>query len=229
MIDFFVILYIFLFLSTSSITLAYYRKVKQASKEYIKAKKALDDIIISFNRELQREEEKIRELTQRNEIKITKALETVERIEPKIDEIDNRLKKIEDSIYNKSQEQSAEKKKFEEESKQEEEPIKETIVSAVVSGGQESNIVTNRPIPLRREKALSNLTSTEYRILELLAKEGEKTAIQIRNEINLTREHTARLMKKLFISGYIERRTDRTPFVYRLKKEMEELLKSDDS
>jgi len=229
MIDFFVILYVFLFLSTSGITLLYYRKVRQASKEYIKAKRALDDIIISFNKELQREEERIKEISSKNEVKIAKALEAVERIEPKIADIENRLRKIEESSSDKGQEQPILKRKPETLTKQEEEPIKETIVSTVMPGGQESNVLTYPPIPLRRERALSSLTSTEYKILELLAKEGEKTAIQIRNEINLTREHTARLMKKLFISGYIERRTDITPYVYRLKREMEDLLKSDET
>ena len=224
MIDIFVAIYIFLFLSTSSMTLFYYLKIRQASKEYLKAKRALDDIVISFNKELQIEEEKFKEIAQKNDVKIDKALDAVARIEPKITNLEDRLKKIEESTENIAQEQVVLKRKIDSSLKQETEPVKETILTSVTTNGQESNIYSIPPIPLKREKALSALTDTEVKILELLANQEEKTAIQIRNEIKLTREHTARLMKKLFISGYIERRTDRTPYVYRLKKEMEGLL-----
>jgi len=58
----------------------------------------------------------------------------------------------------------------------------------------------------------------------LLVSEGEKTASKIRERIGLTREHTARLMKSLYSRGYIERRTDKMPYVYRLKDEMKDIL-----
>jgi DNA-binding MarR family transcriptional regulator len=103
-------------------------------------------------------------------------------------------------------------------------------MTSVTTAGYETNEKFDvSPIPLRRESALASLTETELKILEILAQQGEKTAIQIRNEIKLTREHTARLMKKLYVSDYVERRTDRTPYVYRLKKEMETLLNANDS
>jgi len=224
MIDIFVAIYIFLFLFSAGMSLLYYLKIRQASKEYLRAKRTLDDIVISFNKELQIHEEKFKEIVQKNNAKIDKALDTVARIEPKITNFEDRLKKIEESTENIAQDQEALKRKINSSLKQETEPVKATILTSVTTNGQESNTYTVPPIPLRKEKALSALTETETKILELLANQGEKTAIQIRNEIKLTREHTARLMKKLFISGYIERRTDRTPYVYRLKKEMEGLL-----
>ena len=80
-------------------------------------------------------------------------------------------------------------------------------------------------IPIKREKALEPLTETELMVLETIGKEGEKTAPEIREKIGLTREHTARLMKKLYKDGYMERDTHKMPYIYRLKEEMQKILK----
>ena len=56
-------------------------------------------------------------------------------------------------------------------------------------------------------------------VLETIAKEGERTAPEIREKIKLTREHTARLRNKLYKDGYLERDTNKMPYVYRLKEE----------
>ena len=84
-------------------------------------------------------------------------------------------------------------------------------------------------IPIRREKALAPLTETELSVLEILALEGPKTAPEIKDKIKLSREHTARLMKKVYEEGYVERDTGKIPFKYRIKKEMEKLLKKTES
>jgi uncharacterized membrane protein len=80
-------------------------------------------------------------------------------------------------------------------------------------------------IPIRREKAIAQLTDTELSVLEMLASEGPKTAPEIKERVNLSREHTARLMKKLYEEGYLERETGNIPFRYSVKKEMEKLLR----
>jgi DNA-binding MarR family transcriptional regulator len=69
------------------------------------------------------------------------------------------------------------------------------------------------------------LTDTEISVLEMLAAEGSKTAPEIKEKVQLSREHTARLMKKLYEEGYLERETNKIPFKYSVKKEMENLLK----
>ena len=80
-------------------------------------------------------------------------------------------------------------------------------------------------IQLRRDKAIGSLTYTEIALLEMLSKEGAKTAPEIKNTVKLSREHTARLMKKLYEGGYVERETGKIPFRYSVKKEMEKLLR----
>ena len=89
---------------------------------------------------------------------------------------------------------------------------------------KEPSLPARSAIPLRRERALAPLTPTELKVLEILSVEGDKTVREIRNRIGLTREHTGRLMKSLYDKGYVERRTDKIPYVYRIKKEMEDML-----
>jgi len=79
-------------------------------------------------------------------------------------------------------------------------------------------------MPIKRDKALAALTETEIAVLEMLSKEGAKTAPEIKERVHLSREHTARLMKKLYEDGYLEREAGKIPFRYSLKKEMEALL-----
>jgi len=43
--------------------------------------------------------------------------------------------------------------------------------------------------------------------------------------VGLSREHTARLMKKLYEEGYLERETGKIPFRYSAKQELEKFLK----
>jgi DNA-binding MarR family transcriptional regulator len=71
---------------------------------------------------------------------------------------------------------------------------------------------------------LAQLTETELLVLEFLSTEGEKTAPEIKDKVKLSREHTARLMKKLYEKGYLERSSNKIPFTYRLKEEMQRFL-----
>ena len=80
-------------------------------------------------------------------------------------------------------------------------------------------------MPIRRDKAIASLTETEVAVLEFLSAEGPKTAPEIKEKVQLSREHTARLMKKLYEEGYVERETGKLPFRYSVKKEMEKLLR----
>ena len=57
-------------------------------------------------------------------------------------------------------------------------------------------------------------TPTELQVLTSLANEGPKSAPEIGKVIGRSREHTARLMKKLFEEGYVRRDQTRIPFRY---------------
>jgi DNA-binding MarR family transcriptional regulator len=208
----------------------YYRRIKDAQKEYEKARDLVSDVIISVNKDLQRQSERLSSVsaktdttiyeTQKNTnklkedntrlAKIESDIMSFSEIEPKVSaqirEID---KKVENLIttQKKLEQQISEAEKFKQR-------IKEQAEAKIEAA-----------IPIRQEKALAPLTPTELSVLEILANEDRKTAPEIKGKTNLTREHTARLMKKLYEDGYLERDTSKIPFAYSLKEEMRRILK----
>ncbi len=103
--------------------------------------------------------------------------------------------------------------------------FEEQIQKLPTTQSQEAkNEIVLPPIPIKRDKALAALTDTEITVLEILSKEGAKTAPEIKERVSLSREHTARLMKKLYEEGYLEREVGKIPFKYSIKKEMENLM-----
>jgi DNA-binding Lrp family transcriptional regulator len=77
--------------------------------------------------------------------------------------------------------------------------------------------------------AIAHLTATEIHVLEILVKDGSKPAPELQRIIGKTREHTARLMKKLFDEGYVERDSEKIPYSYsiseRARTPVEEMVK----
>jgi CRP-like cAMP-binding protein len=68
-------------------------------------------------------------------------------------------------------------------------------------------------------------TPTELQVLTMLANEGPKSAPEIGRVVGRSREHTARLMKKLFEEGYIRRDQTRIPFRYSLVERVKQTFK----
>jgi len=223
------IIYVFLFVFTTCILFLYYRRIREGVREYTKAKTVLDDIILSFNRDLQRQEEKIQEISNKSEKASVENSRAIEEINSRIADIKVQLEnlvKTKESFINNY---DLIKKKIDELASQRDEILEK--ISELESLGMKMipEDKGKSAIPIRREKALAPLTETELKILELLAVEGEKTVPQIKDIIKLTREHTARLMKKLYASGYVERRTEKMPYLYRIKEEMKNILKKQDT
>ena len=234
MTDVFLILVGVLLAATVGAAVEYYRQLRRVRKEYEKAREAVEDIVLSFNRQLKREAEKLELVAYKVEAVSSKSDRAIKRaeevgkklrsFEPKIgvglkdgekmlarlDEID---KKVRDVVA--SQEALTAKISDIEKRARQFSMIPEAEIEAV--------------IPIKREKALAPLTETELSVLETLTMEGPKTAPEIKDKIKLSREHTARLMKKLYEEGYLERDTSKIPFKYRVKKEMEKLLRKAES
>jgi len=80
--------------------------------------------------------------------------------------------------------------------------------------------------PVRELGALPSITTpTELQVLRLLANEGPKSAPEIGQVVGRSREHTARLMKKLYEEGYIRRDQTRIPFRYSLVERVKQTFK----
>lgn len=79
-------------------------------------------------------------------------------------------------------------------------------------------------IPLEDDNILQQITGTELDVLKIIVDLGEGTVPEIKDAIGKTREHTARLLKKLYEKGYIDRNTSSMPYRYSIRKEIRELI-----
>jgi predicted transcriptional regulator len=219
---------------TVGAAIKYYKQLRRVQREYEKAEQVVEDIVLSFNRQIRQEADKLELVAYKVEAvssksdnalrkaeevdkkllplesKIGVTLEDREKLLMRLDEVD---KKVRDAVV--SQEALTAKISTMEEQAQQFSMFPEAKIEAV--------------IPIKREKVLAPLTETELSVLEMLSLEGPKTAPEIKGKIKLSREHTARLMKKLYESGYLERETSKIPFKYSVKKEMEKLLRKAES
>jgi hypothetical protein len=219
---------------TVGAALEYYKQLRKAKREYEKARMAVEDIIISFNRQFKQESDRLELVAYKVEAVSSKSEKALQKVEDSDERILGLEKKVDTTVEDKekvlmklneidgkaydlvtSQEMLASRLSAIEEQVQRPALMQEAKIDAV--------------IPIKREKALAPLTETELSVLEMLSAEGSKTAPEIKSKIRLSREHTARLMKKLYEDGYLERDTGKIPFKYSVKKEMEKLLKKSES
>jgi len=106
-------------------------------------------------------------------------------------------------------------------------------VKSKLSALQQMNLDTNA-LPKRENLAavvsdgdfLASLTPTERLTLEILRDEGAKAAPEIGKRLQKSREHTSRLMKKLYMEGYVDRESNRAPFRYRLNEALRSTFES---
>jgi chromosome segregation ATPase len=220
--------------ATIGASVEYYRQIRKAQKEYEKAREAVEDIVLSFNRELKREADRLELVAYKVEgttAKTDASLKRVDSIEKKIAPIESKLRAISEndaSILSKIAE--VDTKTHNIEAAHQTLKTKITEVEEQVQKLSAAPEIKSAPvIPIRRDKAMAALTDTEVTVLEMLSAEGSKTAPEIKDRIRLSREHTARLMKKLYEKGYLERETGKIPFRYSVKKEMKKFLKKAES
>lgn len=215
--------------STLVVTLLYGRRIHEVKKKYVEAKSVVGDIVASFNRQLQKQKagfetssRKIDAVATRSDLvalKLEQQNKVVQTLVEKMGALskwEKRVAKIND-LETKIGEVAS---------------IEDSLLKKLAdiehrgSLRKSGEVKIDSAIPIKTEKALAPLTETELVVLELLAVEGEKTAPETKHRIKLSREHTARLMKKLYEEGYLERKADKIPFTYRLKEEMLRILKN---
>ena len=220
--------------TTVGAAIEYYRQIRKAQREYEKAKGAVEDIVLSFNRELKREADKLEIMAYKVEGSTSKAdtgLKRIDNIEKKIAPFESQVSTIsENNTSILAELTSVDMKMRDIEASHETLKKKITGLEEQVEKFSTAPEVRNESvIPIKRDKAMAALTDTELAVLETLSTEGSKTAPEIKERVKLSREHTARLMKKLYEEGYLERETGKIPFKYSVKKEMEKLLKKTES
>ncbi|HMK95351.1 MAG TPA: MarR family transcriptional regulator [Candidatus Limnocylindrales bacterium] len=222
---------------TVSTAVEYYRQLGKAQREYEKAKGIVEDIVLSFDRELRREAEKLDLVAFKVEGNLAKAdtsLKKADNLEKRLEPFENQIETVSQSVRQTSTSilsglTTLESKIIGVEATQ------QTLNARIAKFEEQFQKFTATPetmgepsmpvIPIKRDKAMATLTDTEIQVLEMLSSEGPKTAPEIKDRVHLSREHTARLMKKLYEEGYLEREERKIPFRYSIKAEMEKLLK----
>lgn len=213
-------------LGTSAVIL-YSKRIHSARDEYVNTKHVIDDIIFSFNKQFKDQSKKLESLTKKLDSYILP------------DDLMERLEKQEKEIAI-LMERAMSFSNFQQESKRidmlehklsEALTMKKALLEKIEdvrkqrSKSRSSNTSIRSAIPIKREKALAPLTETELVVLELLSTRGKGTTPEIKKNIGLSREHIARLLKKLYVEGYLERSSGKVPFTYQLKEEMRKILK----
>jgi predicted transcriptional regulator len=207
----------------------YYKQIRKIRREDEAAKEVVGDIVLSFSRQLRRQDENLELVAYKVEAASSKS----DRAIKKAEQGERQLQSFASKTDASAEDREKLLVRIGEVDKVARDVIasqKELVarVSAIEKQTQRfptvSELGVEAVMPIKREKVLAPLTETELSVLETLVVEGPKTAPEIRDRIKLSREHTARLMKKLYEEGYLERDTTKIPFKYRAKKEMKKLL-----
>jgi DNA-binding MarR family transcriptional regulator len=216
--------------TTVAASVEYYGQIRKAQKEYEKAKDVIEDIVLSFNRELKREADRLELIAYKvegNSAKADTSLRKIDNVEKKMAPLENQFGAVSQNNANILSGLTGLESKI-----KDIEASQETLRLKIAGFEEQIQKFTVAPeiksepvVPIRRDKAMAALTDTEIAVLEMLSSEGPKTAPKIKDRVQLSREHTARLMKKLYEEGYLEREVGKIPFRYSIKKEMEKLLK----
>ncbi len=187
---------------TLSAAMIYYKKIREIKKEYESKEDLIKNITIGIARNIYLKLKNIESAVMNlksdiNEalIKSERALETSETTNQDVQKIFKRMNEIERMLIE----------------------VKERI--------ERKPVKIEAPIPIDDKAVLDGLNDTELKILMILDELEEGTVPEIRRRINKTREHTARMLKKLYDKGFIDRNTSSIPYRYYLRKEVKEIIK----
>ena len=202
-----------LFTVTIAASFIYYKRIQQAHLEYENSKDVVRSITHGFTQQLRNIATSIltveREASDAQQVAgealrtSTQAVEAVKDNSEKVSEISLKMEQANMAIASLREEVQGLAKRR---------PV--MAVQPSVDG----------PIPLRQDAVLDQLTPTELEVLMLIEEMEEASGPAIREKVNKTREHTARLLKKLFESGFIDRNTSGMPYRYSVRKEIRDLI-----
>ncbi len=202
-----------LFAVTLAASFIYYKRIKLAQEEYENSKDVIRSITVGFTQQIKKIANSIRNIEidasearaiASEAIKVSQ--ETMETVKETSGERQRIAEKIEDT------------EKALAEMKEEMQKLSRRPVAVP------ARVAVDAPIPLKQGAVLDRLTPTELDVLTLIEELGEGSVPQIRERIQKTREHTARLLKKLYDRGFIDRNTSGMPYRYHIRKEIRKLI-----
>jgi DNA-binding MarR family transcriptional regulator len=203
-----------LLLVTVAASIIFYHKIKEATTEYKGAKEFVYNITFGFTRQVNRlQQEMTKAENEATTAKIVasealrnsgeakeatlKGLEAVKTIQNRVDSTESEV----ESIRKEIQKLAAA-------------PKQHVVVRQDITAS----------IPLQQSNVLAQLTETELSALKKIAELGEGAVPEIKEHLGTTREHTARTLKKLYESGFVDRSTNAMPYRYSIRKEIRDLI-----
>ena len=212
----------------------YYKKILEAQGEYLKSRNIVQDITFGFTRQVKRLSGQIVDLENNVQDAYIMASEAMKSSDKTLKLVEN-LKTEPSDLGDKIVQQQAvidnhgkligrqveilssyenEVKKLRDEVKNlaSKPPVRQIIREV------------DAPIPVDESNILAQLTGTEMEVLKLIQSMGLSSVPQIKDKIGKTREHTSRLLKKLFDKGFIDRNTSSMPYRYQVRKEVKDLI-----
>lgn len=191
----------------------YYSRIRQAREEYEGSRDLVRGITSGFTQQLNRVSSIIGSLAQDASyakkdaaeaiISSREAVEMVKLGEQKTESLAQRLKETDMAIASLREDM-------------------QKIAERPVADHRRARV--DAPIPLKQDAVLDTLTDTELEVLTLIEELDEGSVPEIRRRIGKTREHTARLLKKLYENGFVDRNTSGMPYRYYVRKEIKELI-----
>jgi len=160
---------------------------------------------------------KLRPMIKTNETTDASQAERLEYYERQLIDMKIRLDSLEiQGIEEKPMDQNLELKQFLEKLAKNE--SKEKLIEPVVK----SEIVPEKPQIITRMPNLDHNNATDY-VLQLITNKA-MTSRDIQITLKRSREHTSRLMKKLFEDGYVQRNTESKPYSYSISEKGKERI-----
>ncbi len=203
-----------LLLVTVAASIIFYRKIKEATTEYEGSKESIRNITFGFTRQVNRIQQDVAKVE--NEAATTRMVaseafrnsgETKEATLRGLEAI----KMMQDRV--ESTESTVESLKKE--------------VQKLATAPKQRLIIRQdieAPIPVQQGNVLAQLTETELSALKKIAELGEGAVPEIKEHLGTTREHTARMLKRLYESGFVDRSTNAMPYRYSIRKEIRDLI-----
>jgi DNA-binding MarR family transcriptional regulator len=203
-----------LFTVTLAASFIYYKRIKEAQMEYESSKNVVRNLTLGFSGQVTKLSQRIKGIEEGSNVAQDAASEALKVSHQAIDEtrrsgektlkLEGRFEENERAIASMKEE------------------MKRLSLRPSVTVPMKT---VDAPIPLRQDAVLDQLTETELDVLTMIEELGEGSVPEVRDRIGKTREHTARLLKKLFDQGFIDRNTSGMPYRYNIRKEIIELIK----
>jgi multidrug efflux pump subunit AcrB len=203
-----------LLLVTVAASIIFYRKIKEATAEYDSSKESIRNITFGFTRQVNRLQQDVAKIE--NEVMTTKIFAS-EALRNSGEAKEATLKGLEAVKTMQDRVESTESTV---------ESLKKEVQKLATTPKQRVVIRQDieAPIPVQQGNVLAQLTDTELSALKKIAELGEGAVPEIKEHLGTTREHTARMLKRLYESGFVDRSTNAMPYRYSIRKEIRDLI-----